>query len=104
MGHILITGAGSGFGKEIAFRLAEQGHAVIAAVEIQPQIFALQQEAQKCGLSLSIEKLDITDPADRAKAWQWDVDILLNNVGISEAVRLSIFRQKIFGNNLKSMW
>ncbi|MFT8972550.1 SDR family oxidoreductase [Zymomonas mobilis] len=84
MGHILITGAGSGFGKEIAFRLAEQAHDVIAAVEIQPQIFALQQEAQKRGLSLSIEKLDITDPADRAKAWQWDVDILLNNAGISE--------------------
>ncbi|MFT8737113.1 MAG: SDR family oxidoreductase [Zymomonas mobilis] len=84
MGHILITGAGSGFGREIALRLAEQGHPVIAAVEIQPQIFALQQAAKKRGVQLSIEKLDITDEGDRAKAWQWDVDILLNNAGISE--------------------
>ena len=28
--------------------------------------------------------MDVTDPADRERAWTWDVDVLLNNAGISE--------------------
>lgn len=80
----LITGAGTGFGKEIAFQLAEAGHQVIATVEIMSQVSALSQEADERGLTLRIEKLDVTDPADREKAWEWDVDVLLNNAGISE--------------------
>jgi NADP-dependent 3-hydroxy acid dehydrogenase YdfG len=31
---VLITGAGTGFGHEVAMRLAEKGFEVIAAVEI----------------------------------------------------------------------
>jgi NAD(P)-dependent dehydrogenase (short-subunit alcohol dehydrogenase family) len=32
--RVLITGAGTGFGHEVAMRLAEKGFEVIAAVEI----------------------------------------------------------------------
>lgn len=64
----LITGAGSGFGKEIALRLAEQGHDVIAGVEIIAQVNTLRSEAHDRGVDLRVEKLDVTDEGDRRKA------------------------------------
>ena len=83
-GTILITGAGTGFGKEIALRLASQGHDVIAGVEIIAQVNSLRSEAEARGAGLRVEKLDVTDPDDRQHAWTWDVDVLLNNAGVSE--------------------
>ncbi|NIL19031.1 SDR family oxidoreductase [Pseudomonas sp. AN3A02] len=81
---VLVTGAGTGFGFEVALRLANQGLDVIAGVEIVAQIHALEQEAKRRGVSLRIEKLDVTDEGDRRKAVEWDVEVLLNNAGISE--------------------
>lgn len=84
MSTILITGAGTGFGKEVSLRLAEEGHDVIAGVEIVAQVTALREAAKERGVELRVEKLDVTDPDDRAAAQEWDVDALLNNAGISE--------------------
>ncbi len=81
---VLITGAGTGFGNEVAFRLAKRGFEVIAGVEIIAQVWALEQEAKRRGVELRVEKLDVTDAGDREKAWAWDVDVLLNNAGIAE--------------------
>lgn len=81
---ILITGAGTGFGKDIAFKLAEMGKNVIASVEAMSQVSSLEKEAQAKGLSMQIEKLDVTNEKDRAKAWKWDIDILVNNAAIKE--------------------
>lgn len=81
---ILITGAGTGFGKGMAFSLAEQGQSVIAGVEIISQVSALEKEAKEKGLSMQIEKLDVTNPKDREKAWTWDIDVLVNNAAVSE--------------------
>ncbi|NHO31391.1 SDR family oxidoreductase [Acetobacter fallax] len=83
-GTILITGAGTGFGREVALRLAEHGHDVIAGVEIVAQIKTLQDEAKLRNAKLRVEKLDVTCPADRHKASAWNIDVLLNNAGISE--------------------
>ncbi|REF00683.1 SDR family oxidoreductase [Thermomonospora umbrina] len=84
-GTVLVTGAGTGFGKEIALRLAGRGVPVIAGVEIVAQVAALRAEAERAGVGgLRVEKLDVTDPADRRRAWGWKVDVLLNNAGISE--------------------
>ncbi|MBS1103796.1 SDR family oxidoreductase [Gluconobacter sp. Dm-62] len=84
MKTILITGAGTGFGHEVALRLAAKGYDVIAGVEIAAQIHAISEDARKRGVSLRVEKLDVTCEGDRQKAADWDVDILLNNAGISE--------------------
>lgn len=83
MGSILVTGAGSGFGREIALRLAEQKQDVIAAVEIAAQIFDLSREAEQRGVALKVEMLDVT----HEKAAGWDKDVLLNNAGISDGGR-----------------
>lgn len=81
---VLITGAGTGFGKNIAFALAEKGNPVIATVEVMSQVSALEQEARERGVTMQIEKLDVTNAKDREKAWTWDIDVLVNNAAVKE--------------------
>jgi NAD(P)-dependent dehydrogenase (short-subunit alcohol dehydrogenase family) len=84
MKTVLITGAGTGFGHEVAMRLAEKGFRVIAAVEIYAQVQTLKREAARRKVSLQVEKLDVTDSGDRRKALGWNVEILVNNAGLLE--------------------
>jgi NAD(P)-dependent dehydrogenase (short-subunit alcohol dehydrogenase family) len=84
MKKVLITGAGTGFGHEVALRLAEKRFEVIAAVEIYAQVQTLKRQAAERGVSLQVEKLDVTDAGDRRKALAWNVEILVNNAGILE--------------------
>ena len=81
---VLITGAGSGFGHEVAMRMAEKGFDVIASVEIYAQVQTLKRQAAERGVSLQVEKLDVTNDGDRRKALAWDVEILVNNAGVGE--------------------
>ena len=76
---VLITGAGSGFGKLAALALAERGHHVIAATETDEQVTALAAEAPQ----LQVERIDITT-SDVAKVLAWDIDVLVNNAGAGE--------------------
>ena len=72
--NILVTGAGSGFRRGIAFKLANDiSNHVIAATETSSQIFELEQQANNLGIkNISFEKLDVT------------IDTLVNNAGISQ--------------------
>jgi len=82
--RVLITGAGTGFGFEAAMRLAERGFDVIAAVEIYAQVQTLKRQAADRGVTLRVEKLDVTNDGDRRKALAWEVEILVNNAGVGE--------------------
>jgi NAD(P)-dependent dehydrogenase (short-subunit alcohol dehydrogenase family) len=84
MKKVLITGAGTGFGHEVAMRLAEKGFEVIAAVEIYAQVQTLKWQAAERGVKLQVEKLDVTNDGDRRKALEWKVEILVNNAGVLE--------------------
>jgi len=84
MKKVLITGSGTGFGHEVAMRMAEKGFDVIAAVEIYAQVQTLKREAAARGVSLQVEKLDVTNDGDRRKALAWNVEILVNNAGVLE--------------------
>ena len=53
---VLITGAGSGFGKGTALALAAKGHHVIATTETQDQASELRKEAPQ----VEVMKLKIT--------------------------------------------
>ncbi|MGH1490042.1 MAG: SDR family NAD(P)-dependent oxidoreductase [Acidimicrobiales bacterium] len=72
---ILITGAGSGFGRGAAVKLAQLGHRVIGGVISEDEAQSLRAEG------VEAIKLDITDEADLAEAAKLDVDVLLNNAG-----------------------
>jgi NAD(P)-dependent dehydrogenase (short-subunit alcohol dehydrogenase family) len=84
MKKVLITGAGTGFGYEVALRLAEKGFEVIAGVEIYAQVQTLKRQATERGVTLQVEKLDVTNDGDRRKALGWDVEILVNNASVGE--------------------
>src|SRR6202034_692081 len=84
MKRVLITGAGTGFGHEVAMRLAEKGFDVIASVEIYAQVQTLKRQAAARGVNLKVEKLDVTNDGDRRKALAWNVEILVNNAGVLE--------------------
>ncbi len=83
--NILITGAGSGFGKGGAVELAKRGHNVIATTETDDQAAALAAEHPQ----LTAMKLDVTDADDVAKAADLDVDVLINNAGFGLMAPLS---------------
>jgi NAD(P)-dependent dehydrogenase (short-subunit alcohol dehydrogenase family) len=76
---IMITGAGSGFGKLAALALAQRGHHVIATTETDAQAADLAAEAPQ----LNVVRLDITT-SDVDKVHQWDIDVLINNAGVGE--------------------
>ncbi|WP_044397833.1 SDR family oxidoreductase [Lacinutrix sp. Hel_I_90] len=84
---ILITGAGSGLGKGTALGLAAKGHHVIAGVHKWEQKSRLIEDAQKAGVTdtLEIIKLNILDLMDCQKAWHYDIDILVSNAGIGHS-------------------
>lgn len=84
MKTVLMTGAGTGFGNEVAFRLAAKGFDVIAGVEIYPQVEILENQVKERGVQLRVEKLDVTNEGDRRKALDWNVEILINNAGMLE--------------------
>ena len=83
---ILVTGAGSGFGEGAAIGMAQNGHNVIATVQVSPQVMPLRRKAEELGLkNLRVERLDLTDHYDIAQAQRWDFDVLWNNAGQGEA-------------------
>ena len=84
MTTVLITGAGSGLNNGAAFELAKRGYDVIACVEIYPQVRLLELQAKQSGVTLRIEKIDVTQEGDRRRAMSWDVDVLVNGAGIIE--------------------
>lgn len=79
MSTVLITGAGSGFGKGAAIALAARGHHVIATTETTEQAEALRSEAPE----LQVEKLDITTD-DVAQVDAWEIDVLIDNAGAGQ--------------------
>jgi NAD(P)-dependent dehydrogenase (short-subunit alcohol dehydrogenase family) len=83
---VLITGAGSGFGRGAAFQLAQRGHKVIATVLTDPQAAELAKAEPK----LTVAKLDVTKAADVAKFDQWDPDVFIANAAIGQTGPLSL--------------
>ena len=83
---VLVTGASSGFGEEIARRFVREGHKVIAAARRTDKLAALRNEL---GANLLPVTLDVTDTASIAQAlaqlpadWR-TIDVLVNNAGLA---------------------
>jgi len=76
---VLITGAGSGFGKLTALALAARGHRVLATCETDAQVTALAAEAPQ----LEVRRLDVTTD-DVEWAREVEIDVLINNAGLGQ--------------------
>ncbi len=86
---ILITGAGSGIGRDAAYALMRRGHKVIASTHTDEQAQALKKGIDRWGLGMEVIKLDITLESDREKIRDYDLDVLINNAGIGESGSLA---------------
>ncbi len=85
----IITGAGSGIGKQASLALAGDGYAVVLAGRQRQPLEATAQEARKLGAQALVVPTDVTKPAAvkalfaRTKKAFGRLDVLFNNAGIS---------------------
>ena len=77
MANVLVTGAGSGFGKGAALELAGRGHAVIAATYL-PEEAEVMSAAHD---NVTGRVLDVTNADDVASIADLPIDVLVNNAG-----------------------
>jgi NAD(P)-dependent dehydrogenase (short-subunit alcohol dehydrogenase family) len=98
---VLVTGAGSGFGKGTSLALAARGHEVIATTETDEQAEALAATSP----DLIVERLNIASD-DIEKVGRWDLDVLINNAAMGQTGPLAdvpndriraIFEVNVFG-------
>lgn len=104
---VVITGAGSGLGREAAIVLAKRGHKVIATTEYERQSKELNILAEDRSISLKAFKLDIRLEEDRNKLSEIDFDVLINNAAIGDSGSISdisidrivnVFETNVFSN------
>ncbi|MEB0137694.1 MULTISPECIES: SDR family NAD(P)-dependent oxidoreductase [unclassified Undibacterium] len=83
---VLITGASSGFGEEMARKFVREGHQVIAAARRADRLSALHSEL---GENLLPVEMDVTQKtsiqamlAGLPAAWR-EIDVLINNAGLA---------------------
>lgn len=86
---ILITGAGSGIGKDSTKALVQRGHYVIATTETLEQASALELECKGMNPTVTVFKLDITNETDRKRVAEYHLDVLINVAGIGESGSLA---------------
>jgi short-subunit dehydrogenase len=86
---ILITGAGSGIGRDAAFALAARGHVVVATTYDVEQAAALRAECLARQQPMDVFKLDITSSVDRAQVASRPIDVLINNAATGDSGSLA---------------
>lgn len=89
---ILITGAGSGIGRDASLALAARGHHVIATTQDDAQASALRTLVAPrvaAGQRIDVLKLDITSASDRQQLLTLELDVLINNAGVGESGSLA---------------
>jgi len=86
---ILITGAGTGIGRDAAFALASRGHRVFATVHDEAQAEALRTECERRRQPLEVFKLDVTSARDRERLRPLALDVLINNAAIGDSGSLA---------------
>jgi 3-hydroxybutyrate dehydrogenase len=88
--RVLVSGAASGIGRELAMHFARQGHEVIAADRDAAGIEAVGREFPRAVRTLTV---DLTDQSsiEGAARESGPVDVLINNAGLQHVARLEEF-------------
>ena len=113
---VVITGASSGIGRELAYRLASQGAKLSLAARDVERLEAVRVECEKRGGQAIVIPTDVTEQAGCESLMRKTVevfagiDILVNNAGISmwayfdEVTDLSIFEKIMRVNYFGSVY
>jgi uncharacterized protein len=88
---VLVTGASSGIGYELAKVFARHGHDLILVARSSDKLLALQQDLQKqYGSQVAVFSADLSEPQASERLWEQIqaqglvVDILINNAGFGD--------------------
>ena len=84
--QVLITGSGTGIGRDTALRLAKRGHTVYATTHSEDQATSLNSLGTP---GVKAFKLDITDGSDRLRAAGLPIDVLINNAAVGQSGSLA---------------
>lgn len=82
---IVITGAGTGLGKQASIELARRGHIVYATTRLEDECAYFEELARQENLQLFSFKMDILDSNDLQKLYKIDYDTLINNAAIGDS-------------------
>ena len=86
---VVITGASSGIGRELAYRLASQGAKLSLAARDVERLEAARAECEKRGGQAIVVPTDVAEQAQceslmrKTVAQYGQIDILVNNAGVS---------------------
>ena len=83
----LITGASTGFGRDFAIKLSEQGYDIVAVARSKEKLEELKKEIKT---NLEIEVMDLSQKENVFKLhekYQNKIDLLVNNAGFGECGR-----------------
>ena len=104
---VVITGSGSGLGKEAAIMLSKRGHEVIATTQYEKQAKELNILARDSNLPITAFKLDINNKNERELIKDLDFDVLINNAAIGDSGSIAeidvskiekVFETNVFSN------
>ena len=83
----LITGASTGFGRDFAIKLSEQGYDIVAVARSKEKLEELKNEIKT---NVEIEVMDLSQKDNAYKLhekYQNKIDLLVNNAGFGECGR-----------------
>ena len=86
---VVVTGASSGIGEELAREFARRGHGLVLVARREERLRSLAEDLADRGVRIEIAPLDLSDAADRASLlplvdeWGLEADVLVNNAGLS---------------------
>lgn len=104
---VLITGAGTGLGKQAAIALAKRGHKVIATTHYEDEATKMNEIASKENIDIISFKLDILEEKDRLEVLKYDIDVFIANAAIGDSGSVSevfvsrieeVFNTNVFAN------
>jgi short-subunit dehydrogenase len=86
---VVVTGASSGIGEELAREFARRGHGLVLVARREDRLRSLADDLADRGVRIEVAALDLSDAEDRATLptmidqWELEADVLVNNAGLS---------------------